>query len=107
MAVGRRAVAAECTRADKHGARDAPRSMQVEKARQVCENYYLNPGVASSYLIGKFEILKVKQYFKEKLEGNFSLNRFNREVIGYGSMPVSLIKRLMLNKHYVDEKVIN
>lgn len=68
----------------------------LSTARNECEKYYLNPGTASSYFIGKLEIMKIRSLIEQKLKKRFSLNQFNRDLLRYGSAPLSLIGRKIM-----------
>ncbi len=68
-------------------------NLPIETALNECEKFYLNPGTASSYFIGKLEILKLKSLIEKKLQNKFSIKTFNRELLNYGSAPLSLIGR--------------
>jgi hypothetical protein len=81
-------------------------SLPFETAKAECEKYYLNPGVASSYLMGKIEIMKVREYLGQKFKKDFSLPFFHKGLINYGSIPIPLIERSMREKLFVSEKVI-
>ncbi len=81
-------------------------SMPVETARAECEKYFLNPGTASSYLVGKSELMGVREYLEEKFGEGFSLALFHQGLINYGSIPIPMIKRSMLERLFREEKVI-
>jgi len=67
-------------------------------ARKECEKYMLNPGAASSYLIGKIEVMDMLDYFQKKEKESFSLAEFNKQLLSFGSIPLSLVKRQMDEK---------
>ena len=68
----------------------------LETARNECEKFYLNPGTASSYFIGKLEICEIRNLLKKQHGENFSLNRFNKLMVSFGSIPIALIRRKIL-----------
>jgi hypothetical protein len=80
--------------------------MPVETAQAECEKYYLNPGMASSYLVGKLELVGVRRYLEEKFGDGFSLPLFHEGLVNYGSIPIPLIKRSMLERLFRLENVI-
>jgi hypothetical protein len=82
-------------------------SLPYETAKIECERYYLNPGVPSSYLMGKIELMNLRDYLKEKFKDEFSLSLFHQGLINYGSIPIPLIKRSMIEKLFVLENVIH
>lgn len=81
-------------------------ALPYETAKAECEKYYLNPGVASSYLIGKLELMELSRYLKEKFIDRFSLPLFHQGLVNYGSIPIPLIKRSMIEKLFFAENVI-
>jgi len=82
-------------------------SLPFDTAKTECEKYYLNPGVASSYMIGKIELVNLRSYLKRKFKEKFSLPLFHRGLVNYGSIPIPLIKRSMIEKLFVSENVID
>ncbi|MBW2102607.1 MAG: DUF885 family protein [Deltaproteobacteria bacterium] len=81
-------------------------ALPPDTARIECEKYYLNPGVASSYFVGKLEIMKLRDELERKFKDRFSLSLFHRGLINYGSIPIPLIKRAMVEKLFKAENVI-
>jgi uncharacterized protein (DUF885 family) len=81
-------------------------SLPYETAKAECEKYYLNPGVASSYLIGKIELIDLSNHLRNKFKQAFSLPLFHQGLVNYGSIPIPLIKRSMIEKLFVADKVI-
>ena len=81
-------------------------SLPYETAKAECERYYLNPGVASSYLIGKIELMNLREHLEEKFKEMFSLSLFHEGLVNYGTIPIPLIKRSMIEKLFVLENVI-
>ncbi len=82
-------------------------ALPYETAKAECEKYYLNPGVASSYLIGKIELMNIRDHLKEKFKDMFSLSLFHEGLVNYGSIPIPLIKRSMIEKLFIAENVIH
>jgi len=81
-------------------------SMPLETAQAECEKYYLNPGVASSYMIGKLELTQLKERLEKKFGQTFSLHLFHQGLVNYGAIPIPLIQRSMIEKLFKSEKVI-
>ena len=66
-------------------------------AREV-SRYITHPGQASSYLLGKIQLLALLDDYR-KIKGNaFSLQEFHDNLLSHGSIPISLIHRLMIPK---------
>lgn len=64
-------------------------------AREVAR-YITNPGQASSYLLGKVQLLALLDDYKNAQGVDFSLKEFHDNLLSHGSIPVSLIHRLMI-----------
>ena len=64
-------------------------------AREV-SRYITNPGQASSYLLGKVQLLALLDDFRKTQGADFSFIGFHDNLLSYGSIPIALIKRLML-----------
>lgn len=65
-------------------------------AREV-GRYITNPGQASSYLLGKVQILALRDDYRKAKGADFSLRGFHDDLLSHGSIPVALIKRLMIS----------
>jgi uncharacterized protein (DUF885 family) len=60
--------------------------------------YLTDPAQASSYLVGKLQILRLKREC-EKVKGEaFNLKEFHNRLLGEGSIPVSLIHEKLLDE---------
>jgi uncharacterized protein (DUF885 family) len=57
------------------------------------DRYMVWPGQALSYKIGQLEILKLRQYAKDQLQGKFGLRAFHDEVLGAGALPLDVLSR--------------
>jgi hypothetical protein len=53
------------------------------------------PGTAMMYWLGTQAILDLRQRLRARLGGAFSLKHFHDELLGFGSIPVPLIARMM------------
>ena len=69
----------------EHSAIDEP-SVQSETDR-----YMAWPAQALGYKIGQLEILKLRQYSKDQLGGNFDLRAFHDEVLAGGALPMDVL----------------
>ena len=81
-------------------------SMPLETAKAECEKYYLNPGMASSYMIGKIELMRLRERLQNKFRDAFSLPLFHQGLVNYGAIPIPLIQRSMIEKIFRAENVI-
>lgn len=52
----------------------------------------------TSYFTGFYEILKLREAYKQQQENIYSVKKFNEKFLSYGSAPVKYIKELMLKK---------
>jgi len=59
--------------------------------------YTSSPTQPMSYLIGKLEILKIVNSYREKKGKNFCLKDFHQELLSYGSLPPKLIRELLFS----------
>jgi uncharacterized protein (DUF885 family) len=71
----------------EHAGLDEP-TVQAETDR-----YMVWPGQALSYKIGQLEILKLRQYAKDRLKEKFSIRAFHDEVLGAGALPLDVLSR--------------
>jgi len=69
----------------EHSGLDEP-TVQSETDR-----YMVWPGQALGYKIGQLEILKLRQYAKDRLKEKFSLPAFHDEVLGAGALPLDVL----------------
>jgi uncharacterized protein (DUF885 family) len=82
-------------------------SMPFETAKAECEKYFLNPGMASSYLIGKMELMRLRERLRSKFRDAFSLALFHQGLVNYGAIPIPMIQRSMIEKLFRAEHVIS
>lgn len=61
--------------------------------------YCANPTVASSYLIGKLQILDMIESQKKRLGKSFSLRRFHDALLSEGTIPPSLIAKKLASQN--------
>jgi len=58
--------------------------------------YCLSPGQPMSYLVGKTQILALRDEYRRKRGDRFTLKDFHDRLLAEGSIPVSLIRRKLL-----------
>lgn len=56
------------------------------------DRYIMMPGQATSYLLGKNEILRLRQIAKKELGDNFDIRQFHNEVLKNGMVSLSILK---------------
>jgi uncharacterized protein (DUF885 family) len=70
--------------------------LEEANARREAERGTFDPGYVV-YSIGKLMMLKLRQDYKERQSGKFSLRAFHDAVLGNGSAPFWAHRRLLLN----------
>jgi len=58
--------------------------------------YCLSPSQPMSYLVGKTQLLALRDEYRERMGDRFSLGNFHDRLLAEGSIPVSLIRRKLL-----------
>lgn len=66
-------------------------------AREI-KRYINNPIQPSSYLLGKIQLLELKEVYRRLKGDGFNLKEFHDELLSHGSIPIKLIKRLLLSQ---------
>ncbi len=69
------------------------------------KRYTLTPGYQLSYLLGKFMILELRDYVKEKMEGKYSDQFFHNTILSGGGLPIQYLRKLFdlrINEHESD-----
>ncbi|MFX0171935.1 MAG: DUF885 domain-containing protein [Candidatus Hodarchaeota archaeon] len=56
--------------------------------------YTLSPGYPLSYLLGKFMILELRDYVKQKMSADYAERFFHNTILNSGGMPIFFLKRL-------------
>jgi uncharacterized protein (DUF885 family) len=64
-------------------------------AREI-KRYISNPIQPSSYLVGKLQIQELRDEYKRLQGDDFRLRDFHDALLSHGSIPVKLIRRLLL-----------
>jgi len=69
--------------------------MDSSKVATEVERYIVNPGQACAYKVGQLDILRVRQRAMDALGPRFDLRRFHDVVLTNGSLPLSLLERVV------------
>jgi uncharacterized protein (DUF885 family) len=69
--------------------------MDSSKVATEIERYIVNPGQACAYKVGQLDILRVRQRAMDALGPRFDLKRFHDVVLTNGSLPLSLLERVI------------
>ena len=59
------------------------------------ERYIVNPGQACAYMIGKMEILRLREEARRTLGDAFDIREFHRVVLGDGGLPLVLLRQVV------------
>lgn len=59
------------------------------------DRYVMMPGQACSYKIGQMKILEVREEAKKQMGAKFSIKAFHNVVLGNGSIPLTLLARVV------------
>ena len=59
------------------------------------ERYIVLPGQACAYMIGKMEILRLREEAREILGESFDVREFHRVVLEAGSLPLTLLREVV------------
>jgi uncharacterized protein (DUF885 family) len=70
--------------------------LERENAFAEVRRYTQTPTQPMSYLIGKLEILSLREAVKAAEGASFSLKSFHDRLLSYGSIPIAMIKKEML-----------
>lgn len=69
----------------------------TEFAQGETRRYCLEPGQPMSYLVGKTQILALREEYQKKMGRHFALKDFHDRLLSEGSIPLSLIRRKLLS----------
>jgi uncharacterized protein (DUF885 family) len=67
-------------------------AMDRSRAAAEVRRYCAMPTYQLCYAVGRREILRLREDYQARAGGEFSLHGFHREFLGYGGLPVSLIR---------------
>jgi uncharacterized protein (DUF885 family) len=65
-------------------------------AKGEVRRYCLEPGQPMSYLVGKTQILALREEYQRKMGRHFAIQDFHDRLLAEGSIPLSLIRRKLL-----------
>jgi uncharacterized protein (DUF885 family) len=70
----------------------------LEKGNAVGEvkRYTMTPTQPMSYILGKYEIIKLKEELKEKMKDTFSLKYFHDALLSCGPISIPLVRKILL-----------
>ncbi len=73
---------------------------ELERVNAIAEvkRYTQEPTQPMSYVIGKLEVLKLRDEYKKLKGAEFDLKKFHDQLLSYGSIPVKLVREIMLAK---------
>jgi uncharacterized protein (DUF885 family) len=60
------------------------------------KRYCMSPSQPMSYLVGKTQLLALRDEYRKKMGDRFSLQDFHDRLLAEGSIPVNLIRRKLL-----------
>ncbi|MGW4205296.1 DUF885 domain-containing protein [Streptomyces sp. NPDC004726] len=63
--------------------------------RNEIDRYIAWPGQATAYMIGRREILRLREHSRERFGDRFDISDFHHEVIGHGSLPLAVLDELI------------
>ena len=66
--------------------------MKQEKVATEVERYYVDPGQALGYEIGKLKILALRDQAKRELGERFDLKQFHNQMLGHGELPLTVLE---------------
>jgi uncharacterized protein (DUF885 family) len=71
---------------------------KLERVNAIAEvkRYTQEPTQPMSYVIGKLEVLKLRDEYKKLKGAEFDLKKFHDQLLSYGSIPVKLVREKML-----------
>jgi uncharacterized protein (DUF885 family) len=75
-------------------------AMDEPNIQSEVDRYIAWPGQALAYKLGQFEILKVRQYAKDRLGKRFDIRSFHDELLGSGALPLDVVDQRM--RRWVD-----
>jgi uncharacterized protein (DUF885 family) len=62
------------------------------------KRYTQSPTQPMSYIVGKMEILRLRSDYRKQQGGEYNLKKFHNHLLSYGSIPIGLVRNLMLEQ---------
>lgn len=59
------------------------------------DRYLAWPGQALAYKLGQLELLDLRRTAGQELGGRFDVRRFHDSVLGHGSLPLAVVRRIV------------
>ena len=69
--------------------------MTEEICKPEVDRYILTPGQATSYMIGRLEILRMRAEAKERQGADFDIKKFHSAVLDSGSLPLGVLDQVV------------
>jgi len=72
---------------------------KLEKTNAIAEvkRYTYTPTQPMTYIMGKIEILKLRDDFKKLKGKSFNLKKFHNQLLSYGTIPIQMVRERMLS----------
>lgn len=70
--------------------------LEPVNAKAEVKRYTTDPAQPLSYSLGKMEILKLKDDYKNLKGKDFNLKSFHNKLVSYGSIPIKMVRKKML-----------
>jgi uncharacterized protein (DUF885 family) len=77
-------------------------AMDEPNVQSEVDRYIAWPAQALAYKLGQLEILKLRQYAKERLGTRFDIRAFHDEVLGGGTLPLDVLDQRI--REWIDDK---
>ncbi len=77
-------------------------AMDEPNVQSEVDRYIAWPGQALAYKLGQLEILKLRQYAKDRLGAKFDIRAFHDELLGGGTLPLDILDRR--TREWVDKQ---
>lgn len=67
------------------------------------DRYIMMPGQATAYMLGKYEIERLRYLARQRLGDKFSIRQFHNQVLNHGVVSLSIL-RTIINNWIAEEK---
>jgi len=71
--------------------------LEMTNAVTEVKRYTQTPTQPMSYIVGKLEIMRLRDDYKKMMGDKFQLKEFHDKLLSYGTIPVSLVRQQMLS----------